>query len=115
MIVKGEKRPWGSEDWIVKNKKVTVKILQINERKRFSLQYHKGREEFWEFLDNKAKVTVGNKKYIAHKGSRFFIRKGQLHRIEALDKPVKVLEVSFGKVDEKDIVRLEDDFNRVKK
>ena len=87
----------------------------INRRKRFSLQSHKGRAEFWEFLDNKARVIIGNVKHIANKGSRFFIKERQLHRIEAFDKPVKVLEISFGKFNENDIIRFEDDFDRIKK
>lgn len=114
MKVKEVKKPWGNFQRYVNNK-VTVKILLINKNKRFSLQSHKNRTEFWEFLDNRARVTIGNTKHIAVKGSRFFIKKRQLHRIEAFDKPVRVLEISSGKFDEKDIVRFEDDFNRVKK
>ena len=35
-----------------------------------------------------------------------------VHRIEGLSKEAHVLEISFGKFDEKDIVRVEDDFGR---
>ena len=113
MKIKIEKRPWGKEQLISLNKASTVKILIVNAKQRFSLQYHRNREEFWEFLDNPAKVTLGKKTFIAKKGSTFLIKRKQLHRIHALNKPVRVLEVSFGKFNEQDIVRIEDDYGRI--
>jgi mannose-6-phosphate isomerase-like protein (cupin superfamily) len=110
-----DKRPWGSFKPFTFNEISTVKILTINPKQRFSLQYHKKRKEFWKFLDNPAKVTIGNKTIRVKKGDEIIIPKGGKHRIEALSKPVRVLEISYGFFDEKDIVRLEDDYNRVKK
>lgn len=108
-----EKRPWGEEHLLSLNKISTVKILIINAKQRFSLQYHNNREEFWELLDNSARITLGRKTFIARKGDTFLIKRKQLHRIQALGKQVKVLEVSFGKFREKDIVRIEDDYGRI--
>ena len=65
-------------------------------------------------LDNPAKITLGNKTFKAKKGDEFIIERGMNHRIEGLDKDVHVLEISFGRFDEKDIIRIEDDFGRVK-
>ncbi|MBS3168724.1 phosphomannose isomerase type II C-terminal cupin domain [Candidatus Woesearchaeota archaeon] len=107
-----EKRPWGGFEEFTFNEKSTVKILTIKPKKRFSLQYHKGRIEFWKFLDNPAKVTIGNKTIKVKKGDEIKIEKKINHRIEALDKEVNVLEIATGNFNEKDIVRIEDDFGR---
>ena len=109
-----EKRPWGGFEQFTLNEISTVKILTIKAKKRLSLQLHKNRKEFWRFLDGPAKVTLGEKTFIAEKGEEFIINKKIKHRIEGLDNDVHVLEISFGKFDEEDIVRVEDDFGRVK-
>ena len=107
-----EGRPWGGFDRFTLNELSTVKILTVKPGKRFSLQFHKKREEFWLFLDNPAKVTVGKKTFRVKGGEEVFIPMKTLHRIEAYKKPVRVLEISLKKFDEKDIVRVEDDFGR---
>jgi len=107
-----EKRPWGMFERFTLNEISTVKILTINPKQKFSLQYHKNREELWRFLDNPAKVTIGRKTFRVNKGDEFIIPKKTNHRIEAYSKTVKVLEISFGKFNEKDIVRLEDKYGR---
>ncbi|MEK6818384.1 MAG: mannose-6-phosphate isomerase, partial [Nanoarchaeota archaeon] len=68
----------------------------------------------WLFLDNQAKVTIGKKIIKAKKGTEIFIPKKTLHRIEALNKPVRVLEISLGEFKESDIVRLDDVYGRIK-
>lgn len=108
-----EKRPWGGFERFTLNEKTTVKILTIKPKQKFSLQYHKNRKEFWKFLDNPAKITLGKKTFKAKKGDEFLVPKKTNHRIEAYSKPVRVLEISFDKFDEKDIVRLEDKYGRI--
>jgi len=112
MKKRSEKRPWGGFEQFTLNEKSTVKILTINPKQAFSLQYHKGRKEFWRFLDNPAKIKVGSRTFKVKKGDEITISKGTKHRIEALNKPVHVLEISFGDFKEKDIVRLEDKYGR---
>ena len=107
-----EKRPWGNFKQFTLNEKSTVKILTINPKQKFSLQYHKNRKEFWRFLDNPAKVTIGKKTKRMKGGDEIIIPKKTLHRIEAYSKPVRVLEIAFGKFDEKDIKRIEDVYGR---
>lgn len=108
-----EKRPWGNFQRFTINEKSTIKILTIKPRQKFSLQYHKNRKEFWKFLDNPAKVTLGKKTFKAKKGDEIEIPKKTPHRIEAYSKPVQVLEISLGKFSEKEIVRLKDFYGRV--
>jgi len=113
MKKKRVKKPWGEFKQFTLNENSTVKILTIKPNQAFSLQSHKNRKEFWHFLDNPAKVTVGNKTIRTKKGDDIIIKKNQNHRIEALSKPVNVLEIAFGNFDEKDINRLEDKYGRV--
>ena len=108
-----EKRPWGGFEQFTLNEISTVKILTIKPKQKFSLQYHNNRKEFWRFLDNPAKVTLGKKIFKVKKGDEIVIPKKTNHRIEAYSKTVRVLEISFGKFNEKDIVRLEDKYGRV--
>ena len=108
-----KKRPWGGFEQFTKNELSTVKILVVKPKQAFSLQYHKKRQEFWKVLDGKCKITIGKDVVNAKPGDEFIIPKKTNHRCMALGKEVKILEVSFGKFDEKDIVRLEDKYGRV--
>jgi len=107
-----DKRPWGKFERFTLNEKTTVKILTVLPRKRFSLQTHKNRKEFWHFLDNPAKVTIGNKTIRVKKGDKIIIPKNTKHRVESLSKKATFLEIAFGKFNESDIKRLKDDFGR---
>ena len=107
-----EKRPWGMFERFTLNEVSSVKVLTVKPKQKFSLQKHKTRAEFWRVLEGPAKVTVGKKTVRAKKGDEFLVKKGQLHRIEAYSKTVKVLEISLGKFNEKDIIRVEDAYGR---
>jgi mannose-6-phosphate isomerase len=106
------KKPWGNFEQFTLNEKCTVKILNVLPKKRLSLQSHNHRKEFWKVLKGPVKIQIGNKKIKAPEGKEFIIDPKTKHRLEGLDKEGKVLEISFGKFSEKDITRLEDDFNR---
>ncbi len=107
-----DKRPWGNFEQFTFNEISTVKIITVKSKKRLSLQKHKHREEFWKFLDNPVKVTVGTKTWIAKKDEEIFIPKNTLHRLEGLSKDGRVLEIALGKFNEEDIERIEDDYGR---
>ena len=107
------KKPWGKFEQFTLNEMTTVKIHTVKPKQKLSLQYHNNREEFWKFLDNPAKVTIGKKTFKVGGGDEVFIKKRQIHRVQALSKPVRMLEIAFGKFDENDIVRLEDAYGRI--
>ena len=113
MKKKVDKKLWGWEDSYALNEKVSVKILNVKPRQKFSLQKHKNRKEFWRILEGNCIVWFGRKKVKAKPGDEFSVPAGKLHRVEALGKTVKVLEISSGKFDKKDIIRVEDDYGRV--
>lgn len=107
-----EKRPWGKFERLATEEPVTVKIITVNPHASLSLQYHNLRNEFWRIINGSAKVIVGDNAYRAKEGDEFFIKAGQKHRIETNNSGVEILEISFGKFDENDIVRIEDKYGR---
>jgi mannose-6-phosphate isomerase-like protein (cupin superfamily) len=104
-------RPWGNFKEFVKNKKCTVKILELKSKQELSLQYHNKREEIWYFFD-KAIVQIGNKKFKVNEGDLLKIPRKKPHRIISNNKTVKVLEISLGNFSENDEVRLGDKYGR---
>jgi mannose-6-phosphate isomerase len=109
--MKKEVRPWGDFKQFAFNEKCTVKILSVKPHGVLSLQKHKNRKEMWYFLtDGWAHLGNGIKKY--KKGESITIGKGVKHRLFSKGLKVEVLEVSYGKFDEKDEVRLDDKYGR---
>lgn len=106
------KKPWGGEDQFTLNEKSTVKILYVKPKKKLSFQKHEKRAEYWKVLEGPVKVWIGKKKIKAKKGQEFYIKKGQLHRLEGLTKNGSVLEISFGEWNKNDIIRIDDDYGR---
>ena len=111
--MKTVKRPWGNFEQFVLNKKCTVKILNVKPKGILSLQKHKKRKEMWYFLTN-GWVQLGNKEKKIKKGEIVNVGKGKAHRIFSKSSAVRVLEVSLGNFNEKDEIRLEDKYGRVK-
>ena len=104
-------RPWGGFKEFVKNKKWTVKILEVKPKQELSLQYHYKREELWYFFDD-AIVQLGNKRIMVKPGDIIKIPKKKPHRIISKGNMARVLEISLGKFSERDEIRLEDDYGR---
>lgn len=111
--VYSEKRPWGSFEKFNENEQCTVKLLYIKPGSRLSLQYHNNRKEFWKIVKGSGTVEVQNKKSSFSEGDNIIIPSGAKHRIQASSSGCIVLEISYGNFDENDIVRIEDDYDRV--
>lgn len=108
-----EKRPWGDFEQFTLNEPCTVKILHVEAGKRFSLQRHAHRTEFWKVLAGKGTAEVDTDIRHVTKDDVIPIPKNSLHRLTAGVDGLWVLEVAFGVFDESDIERIEDDFGRV--
>ncbi|MFA5840763.1 MAG: phosphomannose isomerase type II C-terminal cupin domain [Candidatus Paceibacterota bacterium] len=106
------KKPWGQFDQFTHNELTTVKILSVNQGSSLSLQQHNHRTEFWRVISGHPQVTVGNDTIIANPGDEFIIEVLQLHRLEAREDDVQVLEIAFGDFDESDIIRIKDKYGR---
>ncbi len=109
-----EKRPWGEFKIIHKEPGITIKILILKPQKRLSLQSHKLRDEIWLILKGKAIYQLDEIQSVLIKGISETIPRGFKHRLISGEKGCRVLEISFGKFNEKDIVRYEDDYGRIK-
>jgi len=106
------KRPWGGYTILKKTKVFWVKKLFIKQNARLSLQSHNYRNEVWFVLSGSIDAQIGNKTYRAESGDVLFIPIKKKHRIAGIKKAC-VLELAFGRVLESDIVRYEDDYNRI--
>lgn len=108
-----EDRPWGRFEKFHENKMCTVKLIYITPNHRLSLQYHTQRNEFWRILSGTAEVEVDGQTFNVKEGDDISIGSKSQHRIKALSNGCTVLEISYGHFDEDDIIRIEDDFNRI--
>ena len=110
--VKVEK-PWGKFEQYAHNVPCTVKIITVEPGGTLSRQYHHRRDELWVVLDPGAKVELGDDVLRPVPEEKLFIPRGTVHRLSCDgQRPVRILEVSFGEFDEEDIVRLEDVYGR---
>jgi mannose-6-phosphate isomerase len=112
MKVYSEGRPWGRFEKFHENKPCTIKLIYINANSRLSLQYHKKRSEFWKVIKGTAMIELDGKTIILGEGETITIPRQAKHRIGALESECVILEIAYGRFDENDIVRLEDDYQR---
>lgn len=105
-------KPWGAYYNLAEEKgNWHLKIIEVKKGKRLSLQKHKFRSEFWVIAEGQAKVQKGNRSILLKAGNTVSFKKGEKHRLESITDAI-IIETSFGNHDEKDIVRLEDDYGR---
>ena len=111
--VKVEK-PWGHFEQYTHNVPSTVKIITVVPGGVLSSQYHHKRDELWVILDAGAKVKLGEEVLYPSPGEKLYIPRETVHRLSCVgEREVRILEVSLGHFDEKDIVRLEDLYGRI--
>lgn len=114
-----EGRPWGSFKILLDEPGIKVKKLIIKPGQRTSLQYHDVRTEHWCVASGCGLFTVGDEEIIAGYGSSFIIPAGLPHRLDNNDpmsegdEDLIVIETQLGECIENDIVRLEDDYDRM--
>ena len=113
MKIYSEIRPWGRFEKFHENKSCTVKLIYVNANSRLSLQYHKKRSEFWKVIKGTALVEIDKKTIVLKEGETTTIPRQAKHRVLALESDCIILEIAYGRFDENDIVRLEDDYQRV--
>jgi mannose-6-phosphate isomerase-like protein (cupin superfamily) len=108
-------KPWGHEVIWAHTDRYVGKVLVIEPGKRLSLQKHLQKDEsiyvvagrlFLHLEDDGGDVQV----HELAPGEFTRIPTGRVHRFEARDEPVQLMEVSTPELD--DVVRLEDDYGR---
>ncbi len=108
-------RPWGSYTVLENNQAYKTKKIVVRPGKRLSLQSHFHRNEHWIIVSGTANVTVGEEVKLLQANESTYIPAGHKHRLEnpgLID--LVMIEAQVGEyLEEDDIVRYEDDFNRV--
>ena len=114
-VQESEKRPWGCFFVIHDEPTYKLKRIEVNPGGRLSYQYHNKRSEAWTIVYGSGHITIDDVEKDYLKGDTIIIPKGAKHRIEnkGSDKLI-FIEVQTGSYfGEDDIVRVEDDYNRI--
>ncbi len=108
-------RPWGTYTVLENNTAYKTKKIVVNPGKRLSLQSHFHRNEHWIIVSGTARVTVGSDVKLLQANESTYIPAGELHRLENPGRiKLIMIEAQVGEyLEEDDIVRYEDDFNRI--
>ena len=109
-------RQWGSYTVLEMGDRYKIKRIMINPGAKLSHQLHHHRSEHWVVVAGTAKVTNGDKVYDVHPNESTYIPISTKHRLENPGKvPLQIIEVQNGEyLEEDDIVRFDDDYERHK-
>jgi len=110
-------RPWGSYTILEDGDHYKIKRLEINPGAKLSHQLHYHRSEHWVVVAGTARVSNGDKEYDVHPNESTYIPMSTKHRLENRGRiPLQIIEVQNGEyLEEDDIVRFDDDYNRHEK
>lgn len=108
-------RPWGSYCVLLESGNYKIKQIVVNPKGRLSLQKHYHRNEHWIVVSGSAYVTIGEHKSFLKANESTYIPMGEVHRLENPGSlPLVLIEVQMGEyLGEDDIVRLQDDYQRL--
>jgi quercetin dioxygenase-like cupin family protein len=100
---------WGHEDWIINTEKYCGKLLYFNKGKRFSVHYHKLKDETFYLESGKLQVFLADSpedydagnitEHTMNPGDIFHIWPGRVHQVIALE-DTKLFEFSTQHFDE---------------
>lgn len=111
---KFDTRPWGSYQVLLDEPDVKVKKIIVSPKQRLSLQLHKTREELWKVISGHGVMTLGCKEFEITEGNIIEIDKYEVHRVENNGESNLVfIEIQTGTCQEQDIIRIEDDYDRL--
>ena len=110
-----EARPWGNYQVLHASPGFQVKRVELNPASRLSLQLHNKREELWTIVAGEGIAVVNDQEIKVKRGSTVQVPAGVKHRIgNTGTSPLVFVEVQLGDyLGEDDIVRFQDDYNRV--
>lgn len=109
-------RPWGWFETLAIRGRFQVKRIFVKPDAALSLQSHHHRSEHWIVVEGTAKVTVDSDVKLVTEGQSVYIPLGAVHRMENPGKvPMVLIEVQTGTyLGEDDIIRYEDNYERLK-
>jgi mannose-6-phosphate isomerase len=108
-------KPWGRERIWAHTERYVGKVITIKAGERLSLQQHRIKDESVLILRGRLRLHTGPDQASMSSedlgpGEHRRISTGVVHRFEALDEGVELVEVSTPELD--DVIRLEDDYGR---
>lgn len=108
-------RPWGSYEVIKSSGNYKIKRIIVEPGHRLSLQSHKKRDEFWVIVNGNALIEIESSTYNLKYGESIKIKRNEKHRVKNISEDKLILiEIQTGEYfGEDDILRFEDDYNRV--
>lgn len=110
-----EHRPWGVWELLHRSDNYAVKRLIVLPEQRLSLQYHLHRDEQWYCVSGQGIVVLDGAEIPFTPGDTINIPVRSTHRIinPSMNTPLTIVEVQVGfYLEEDDIIRLEDDYER---
>lgn len=115
MSIYSEERPWGRFYVIHDEKSYKIKRIEVDTGQRLSYQYHKKRSEVWTIIQGVGTVTLNGQVKEFSSGDVISIPQGMKHRIENKhEEKIIFIEVQTGDYfGEDDIIRIQDDYNRI--
>ena len=108
-------RPWGTYTVLEDTPGYKIKRIEVKPGCRLSLQKHFHRSEHWIVISGTATVTIGDETKLVRPNESTYIKMGEVHRLENEGKiPVVLIEAQVGEyTGEDDIIRIEDDFDKI--
>jgi len=107
------RKPWGREVWFTDTARYLGKMLHINSRCQLSRQYHRHKHETLYCRQGACRVEINGRRLILRPGQSISVPPGTRHRLGAGAVEVVLIEVSTPHP--KDVVRLDDDYGRVRR
>ncbi len=107
-------RPWGTWTSLFKAPGYHIKLIEVLPGKRLSLQSHERRSEHWVVVEGTARVERDGEVVELAANESTYITPGARHRLaNSGEVTLRVIEVAVGEyLEEDDIVRYEDDWDR---
>jgi len=114
-VIEEAVRPWGKYTVIKDEPNYKLKVIEVKPGHRLSYQYHNKRSEVWTIVKGSGEVTIDGNTEIVNYGDCITINQNAKHRIKNNTSAILVfVEVQTGSYfGEDDIVRIEDDYNRI--
>tara|TARA_A100001011_G_C14271001_1_gene826977 strand:- start:174 stop:1613 length:1440 start_codon:yes stop_codon:yes gene_type:complete len=108
-------RPWGNYETLVIAMNWQVKIINVKQGERLSLQKHQYRSEHWVVVSGLAKVEIDSEIIMLKENQSTYIPLGSKHRLSNAGKEdLKIIEIQSGSyIGEDDIIRFEDNYGRI--
>ena len=107
-------KPWGSYEVLHTDDNYAIKKIIVKPGGILSLQSHKFRSEHWVVVKGIAEITINDDVFERKKNENIFIPLKAKHRLaNHQSEDLVVIELWFGdQLDEEDIIRYEDIYNR---